>query len=851
MRGLVPYAWRSLAARPMRTLLTVSGVALGVAVLVAALAVHAGLDASVDRTVASLVGRADLRVAAFAETGLTGETLAAVESVPGVALAAPAIERRTFLVPGGGRSPSTEPVTVLGIDPTREPRVRDVAPVRGAALDAIDEPVALVTERLAAAEGLDLGSELQLLGAGAPLRVRVVGVLPGDGPALGIGGRTVVLPIATAAQLVRPDDASAGGAASLVGITRVDVVLAAGADPGAVAAAIDAQRLAQPYVLSVPGDVAASLRASTTDIRSIMALLAGITMFASAFLIFNTLAMTVVERIRELALLRAAGAGRAQVMRVVLAQALLLGAAGSTAGLVLGVMLARFAAGWLGAAETIAIDGPEVTPQVLLAGFAGGLAVTVVAALEPARRAAGISPVAALRTRADPTAAVRARSRWLVAVAVAVGTLGLLLLPDGSASRSDAVRAAGVYAILLGAVLLTPVLLAPLGRIIGLPFSFVLRLEERLARAAIARDRGRTTITVGALVVGLAMVVALGSVATNARAASTAWLADVVPGDQVLTAIAPVPVGEGGVDEEVGAIDGVGLASPIATFDVAFGGTRLEAAAIRGADFDADGRLTFTAGDRAAALAALDRGGAVVLPRARAERLGVGLGDVLAVATAEGLFELEVVGTVERSFPGRTGEAVLVGWTDATDRLGVAGADAIAVRYEPGRATEASAAVGALARERAMTLEPLVAVAGAVGDALSRVFGLLDLLALAAVVIAVLGIANTLSMDTWERVRELGMLRAAGMSRRQVWRSVLVEAGILGALGGVVGSVAGLLVGILLITTAGGRPGLEAGLPLPTILLVIALAVAVAMLAAAQPARIAGARSIVSAVRAE
>lgn len=854
MRGLVPYAWRSLAARPMRTLLTVTGVALGVAVLVAALAVHAGLDASVDRTVASLVGRADLRVAAFAETGLSWETLADVESVPGVALAAPAIERRTFLVPGGGRSPSAEPVTVLGIDPTREPRIRDVAPVRGAALEGIDEPVALVTERLAAAESLDLGSELELLGAGAPLHVRVVGILAGDGPALGAGGRIVLLPIASAARLVLPDEAGEAGtpgAASLAGITRIDVVLAAGADAATVSAGIDDARLAEPYALSVPGDVAASLRASTTDIRSIMALLAGIAMFVSAFLILNTLAMTVVERIRELALLRAAGAGRAQVMRVVLAQALLLGAAGSAAGLVLGTLLARFAAGWLGAAEAIAIDGPAVTPQVLLAGFAGGLAITVVAALEPARRAAGISPIAALRSRADPTAAVRARARWLVAVAVAVGAVGLLLLPDGSAGRSDAVRAAGVYAILLGAVLLTPVLLAPLGRLIGLPFSLVLRLEERLARAAIARDRGRTTITVGALVVGLAMVVALGSVAANARAASTAWLADVVPGDEVLTAIAPVPVGEEGIDEEVAAIDGVALASPIASFDVAFRGARLEAAAIRGADFDADGRLTFTAGDRAAALAALDAGGTVVLPRARAERLGVGLGDVIAVATAAGLLELEVVGVVERSFPGRTGEAVLVGWSDATGRLGVAGADAIAVRYEPGRAVEASAAVGALARERALTLAPLAAVAGAVGDALDRVFGLLDMLALAAVLIAVLGIANTLSMDTWERVRELGMLRAAGMSRRQVWRSVLVEAGILGALGGVVGSFAGWLVGILLIATTGGRPGLDAGLPLPAILLAIVLAAAVAMLAAAQPARIAGARSIVSAVRAE
>jgi hypothetical protein len=211
---------------------------------------------------------------------------------------------------------------------------------------------------------------------------------------------------------------------------RIDVVLAAGADVGTVSAAIDAARLAQPYVLSVPGDVAASLRASTTDIRSIMALLAGITMFASAFLILNTLAMTVVERIRELALLRAAGAGRAQVMRVVLAQALLLGAAGPRAWSRVG----WHACGRLAGCGR-RIDGPEATPQVP-GGFAAGPAI-VVAALELARRAAAISPVAALRSRADSMAAVRARARWLVAVAVAVGVVGCCC-PDGSASRSDA-----------------------------------------------------------------------------------------------------------------------------------------------------------------------------------------------------------------------------------------------------------------------------------------------------------------------------------------------------------------------------------------------------------------------------
>ena len=127
-------------------------------------------------------------------------------------------------------------------------------------------------------------------------------------------------------------------------------------------------------------------------------------------------------------------------------------------------------------------------------------------------------------------------------------------------------------------------------------------------------------------------------------------------------------------------------------------------------------------------------------------------------------------------------------------------------------------------------------------------FGLLDLLALAAVVVAGFGIANTLSMDSWERIRELGVLRAAGMSRRQVWRSVLVEAGIIGTIGGLVGSVAGLVVGALLLGFAGGLPS-AIQVPWATIAASLVLGVGLAMLAAAQPARIAGRRSIVAAVR--
>ncbi len=851
MRGLVPYAWRSLAARPARTLLTILGIAIGVGVLVSALAVSAGLDASIDRTVSSLTGRADLRVAAFTRAGLSDVTLTALDAVPGVALTAPAIERRSYLGSAPGRPTVTEPVTVLGIDPSRESRVRDLPLASGEPLEGLDGDAALVTERLAAAEGLDVGSQLTIFGAGAPESVHVAGILAGDGPELGSSGRTIVLPLMSAQRLALADGEEPPSDDTLNGITRVDVVLAAGTDPAVVTEAIGAALVVEPYVLSAPGDIAVSMRASTAEIRGTMALLASIALFAAAFLVLNTLAMTVVERVRELGLLRAAGADRGQVVRVVEAQALFMGVTGSLVGLALGGALALIVATWLRSAAGVVLDAPELSPPVLVAGLAAGILLTMVASLEPARRAASVSPVVALRARSDPALAARAHLSWLIAIVLIVGAVGVLLLPVGEGSPIGPARAVAVYALLLFGVLVTPVLLTPLGRLAGLPFSVVMRLEERLARAAIARDRGRTTITIGTLVVGVAMIVALAAVGANARVAGTAWLSDVVPGDEVLTAIAPVPLGEDGVDAQLAAIDGVALVAPLASFDLAWRGTRLEATAIRGADLEADGRLTFTAGDRAVALDALDAGGAVILPRSRALRMGVGVGDSVDVATSTGTLELQVAGIVERSFPGRSGETALVGWSDATSRLDVTGADAFAVRYEPGRMAEAAPAAAALAAEAALTVTPIAGVEGAVSDALDRVFGLLDILALAAVVIAALGIVNALSMDTWERVRELGMLRAVGMSRRQVWRSVVVEAGILGLIGSLVGCVTGIAVGLLLVATAGGRVAVGIQVPWPTIAIAIVGGVALAMVAAAQPARIAGRRSIVGAIRGE
>ena len=834
-------AFRSLRARPLRATLSTLGVALGVAVLFAGLATNAGVEASVQSTVRDLVGRADLRVAAFGETGLSPETVSIIAETRGVAVAAPALERRTYLATGLAQGEALPPpVTVLGIDPTVDARLHDLALVDGSPLLAVDEHSALVTERLAAQDGLAVGSPLTIQGAGERITYRVVGIIRGDGPLTGAFGRTVVVPLLTA-QAVFDES----------GVTRVDIGLTADAHPGEVTTGLESRLLAEPYVLSSPQELAATLRASTTDFQATTALIAAIALFAGAFLIFNTLSMTVVERIREVGLLRAAGASRGQVMSFMLTQALVLGVIGSLLGLFLGGLLAFGMVAFVRTIGSVTLDRPAVPLDAVVMAALVGVGVTLAAALEPARRASRIQPVEALKARLDLPAARNARLRWLAAVFVVVAVVGVVILPR-AASSAAVVQALGIYAVLLVGTLLIPFVLPAVARIAGAPFAVLLRFEERLARSSVVRDRSRTALTLGGLTVGLAMIVALGGVGQHARAAAAGWIADVIPGELVITSIRPIAEDEGVEADLTGAVPGIARMSPIATFDVALDGIRTDAAAVVGADMADDGRLRFVAGDREAALAELDDGGVTIVPAGLAARLGLSVGSVLTLPAADGgRLDLLVAGIVERSIPGRTGESMLVGWTDATTSLGVAGADVFALRFAPDAPATAPETLRTAASQLALEVVPLDRIEGAISDALGRIFGLFDALAAVAVLIAALGIVNTLTMNVIERVREIGILRAAGMTRDQVWRSVVVEAGVLGLAGALLGIALGLIVGALMVVLAGGRIDVAGGIPWPIIGLALVLGVVVAMLAAAYPARLASRLSIVRAVQYE
>lgn len=823
------------------------GIALGVAVLYAALATNSAIESAVDDTVRATLGRGDLRVAAFTETGLTRSTVDAIGLTPGVLVAAPEIERRTYLQPGPG-SVSTglrPPVTVLGVDPRLDPQLHDITIIEGTPLVPGD-PGAVVSERLARDDGLGVGDAITLGSVVDPAQstLRIVGITAGDGRLAGGDGRLVLIPLDLAGTLY-----------AAAGVNRVDVIVAEGSTTEQVTAALEERIRSQPYTVARPADIAASLRAATADFQATTGLIAAVALFVGAFLIYNTLSMTLAERFREIALLRAAGATRRQVAWLIVLQALVLGLAGAVLGVVIGHLLAVWLSGaFAGQAAALGGVAPatpafESVPVALAIGV--GILVTLASALEPAWRASRVSPIDSLRRHRNAAPVAGARLAWLGVVFLIVGVAGLVLWP-GDRGGAGLLRSLGVYALLLLATLLSPIILPLLGRAAGLPFAAVLRAEERLARGAIVRDPARTALTVGALSVGLSMIVAVGAVAQSDRRAAAAWLAEVLPGDLLLTSIRPIAAEEG-LEEEFRALPGVLHASPIGRFDLAIDGRRVDAAAVRGSELLADGRLRFAAGDPRAALIAIDSGRSVILPRSVASRMGIAVGAPITALGADGsAVALTVAGIAERTIPGSGGETVLLGWDSATSIFGLLGADAFAVRFAPGQEASARPLVESTARQLALEPRPLDDALGVVSETLGRLFSVFDVLAAIAVVVAGLGIVNTLTMSVLERVREIGVLRAAGMTRHQIWRMVVVEAGVIGLAGAILGIVLGLVVAGFMLAIAGG-PSLAASLDPPWAVmgLALVLGIAVSMLAASYPARLASRMSIVQAVQFE
>ncbi|MFI5829281.1 ABC transporter permease [Streptomyces sp. NPDC051578] len=697
----------------------------------------------------------------------------------------------------------------------------------------------------AAAAGYVLGDTVTLAKDGPVLRMRLVGLVSTEDSRVNAGGTLAVFDKDTAQNLFaapghynRIDLSAAAGTNQSVLSQRVTAVL----PPDRAEATTGAAQAVQQSVF---------VNSRIHSYERLPVLFAVVSLFIGALLVVNTFTMLVAQRGREIALLRAIGATRRQVVRSVLVEAALVGLAATVLGFVAGLGVAAVLPGVLGTSGDLLPDGPLVIgPVTILASLVVGVGVTVLAAWLPSRRAARIAPVEAMRTAEQAPSAAASRVRagtGLVLVALGVG---LLFSLGGATSATDAnLRTAmcGAGLLVLGLVMTAPLLAAPVIRSLG-RFTGRFGVAGDLARENTLRDPRRTAATAAtllistALVSGLAVIDRSTSSALNAQAAAGLSADYVISARDSTTAVAADDV------RRVADVAGVRTASAVADSTIVVGGL---VTTISGVDPKTVGEvmeLRFLSGSAGAL-----RPGAIAVSESFARDrhvttggriragIGPGSGDHEEDYTVVGVYRdnptaqdaIGYRGDVQgRSFLPDSVQRVLVRTVDGTvskdleKRLRAAVSDSPLLKVQ----------------SRAELVEEQ---AGVAGDLMTMVFGLLGI----GVLVSALGMVNTLAMSVSERTREIGVLRAMGMDRSGVRRMILLEAVCVAAFGTLLGLAGGLFGAWKVSGLANGAiPQYSFTLPWDTLACVVLLSLGVGAAAAVLPARRAAALSPLRAV---
>ncbi len=627
---------------------------------------------------------------------------------------------------------------------------------------------------------------------------------------------------------------------------------------------IDSEELMARIAAVLPEDAEVVSAASQSesdleDIRSflgffntILLTFAAVSLFVGAFIIANTFSIVVAQRTREFALLRAVGASTRQVTRSVMLEALLVGVVASALGLLVGIGLAGGLRGLLDAFGFGFPEGENVlAPRTVVVSLVLGTVLTLVSAALPALRAARVPPVEAMRPGSQASEGSSSARTVLGAVAGAVGVValivGLLATPDNAISYVGA----GALLTMLGVALLSPLIAGRVTGVLGLPVARR-SVDGRLARENSRRNPKRTASTASALMIGLALVSFVTILASSITGSVARLLDEQFRSDFIIAGAAAgppqlfSPAISAAVDAlpETGAVSGIRLGT---TQPQDAAGSQIPIAAVDAAVIDELVSLGAEGGD----VSALGEGQFLALGSLAEER-GWAVGDTIPFTfIATGTRELEMVGTFESDelIGGRMLVDLSTYEANFNNDLEVFiygnAADGVAVE-------DALAAVeGVLADAPNLGVRDQASFREEQDAAIGQILNLMIALLFFAIVVALIGITNTMALSVFERTRELGLLRAVGMTRRQVRRMVRYEAGIVSAFGAVLGVVVGAFFAWSVVRSL-AEQGLDTLVfPVGRLLVYIVIAALAGIAAGSFPARRAANLDVLEAVTTE
>ena len=842
MRAAARLNWalngRHLVAHRLRLALSILGIASGVALAVAVGGLTSSINAALKDASQAVAAGADFEVRPVTQLPMPASVLDAARGTPGVRAAAGTIEATTFIRRGPGAREYS--VALIGF----EPGIFALAPrsLQGADLGA-DDPTGLLVP---AAIQQELG-----IGGRAALQVYT----PTGWQGTHLGG--TLPPNPGSAQAVATGLLTAQALLGRAG--KIDALYVK-APPGALAGLA---RHLGPSVrigpLALRSDDVHQITATVSVVLNVAAIVA---LFVGAFLVYNTMSMASVERAGEAAILRAVGARRRQTFWLLVSEGALLGAAGSLVGLAGGLALARVLLAIRGAGlETllpISVDRLVLSwPNLVLAGV-GGVIASMLAAAGPARRVARADAAANLGPRAAFEEPAGVGGWRPVPVGLAITAVGAVVAGYWvhAPTASLTLPTGAMFLFVAGvAVLVRPLVPALAGQVLR-PARRA-RATLRLAAGELQRSPARTAYTVGAVVLALALVVGVQVDIASFQAAFQEGLGRLIQADLIVRSRDWAPYGAGvgldaGVARSIGALPGVAAAYPSKTMLTTYQGhiTPLLAISEQGYQrYGADPRVS--AYDRAINAAVVP--GTMLISASAKDRFGLHAGDTVTLHPPGGPRSFRIVGIYDD--PSAVLPTFYVTYEDASADWGLSVADVVDVFLTPGAtsarvASEISHALGPRYGLEPDTREQFISRLAAIVSSLQRLIGSVQVV---AVLVAALGVANTLLISTFERRRDLGILRAVGMNRRQLRRMVVVESLLLGALGVAIAWVVGTGVGLF----AHKITEIQTGLRIATViqplayLAVLALGLGAAVGAAAYPARLAAGLDVTDALQYE
>ncbi len=624
----------------------------------------------------------------------------------------------------------------------------------------------------------------------------------------------------------------------------ISVLAAPGADNVNLARAI--AKVLPPGVEVVSGQTVADELSNAVDnelsfISTALLIFAAISLFVGGFTIFNTFSITVGQRTRELALLRVVGASRRQVFRSVLGEAALTGLVASVIGLGLGVLAAL---GLKALLKAFGIELPSAPlvfqARTVVIAIAVGVGVTVISAIVPARRAVRIAPVAALVE--DSGAEADTVRRWRVTAGIAVAAFGIVAVLGGLAK--PAVGLVGLGAVLVfGAVaMLVPVAARPLASALGRPLASLLGTPGRLGRENSMRNPRRTAQTAGSLMIGLALVSTIAVLGASLSTSAKDSVDSAVSADYIVT-------GSGGFSKSVAPtvsrLPGVATATTIYQGQFEFKGSLSTLVAATPANLSRTVTLHVTAGSGAPAMAA----GKLLVDTTTASADNLHVGSLVPVKFAQTGASSMRIGGIYKPNPLVGSFVVGDGFftTHFDDPLPIG----VLLSTAPGAGDLGPALNSALEPYANVSYKTRAQFEQSQQDKINQELGLVYVLLALAVLVALIGIVNTLMLSVFERTREIGLLRAVGMKRRQVRAMIRSEAVIVALFGAVVGIVIGAGLGIALASSLRRDGVTNIAVPIPSLIGFLVLSAVLGLLAATWPARRAANLDVLAAIATE